>query len=65
VVETEAGAISEERMLYPDGSLFINADGPKAGRAIAEAPDQGRPVVLCYGDGTRRIVESRPAPSAA
>jgi hypothetical protein len=29
------GAISEERMLYPDGSLFINADGPKAGRAIA------------------------------
>lgn len=52
-------------MLYPDGSLFINADGPKAGRAIAEAPDQGRPVVLCYRDGTRRTIESRPAPSAA
>ena len=57
--------IKTGRMLYPDGSLFINADGPHVGRAIAEATDEGRPVVLCYADGTRRIVEARPAPNAA
>jgi hypothetical protein len=58
-------AINEDRMMYPDGSLFVNADGPNVGRAIAEASDEGRAVVLCYEDGTRRIVEARPAPSAA
>jgi hypothetical protein len=57
--------ISTGRMLYPNGSRFINADWPNVGRAIAEAADEGKPVVLCYADGTRRIVEARPAPSAA
>jgi hypothetical protein len=58
-------AISEDRMMYPDGSLFVNADGPNVGRAIADAADEGRAVVLCYEDGTRRIVEARSGPSAA
>ena len=53
------------RMLYPDGSVFINADWPTVGRLIANAADEGKPVVLCYEDGTRRIVEARPAPTAA
>lgn len=57
--------IKEGRKLYPDSSLFVNAEGPNVGRAIAEAADVGRAVVLCYEDGTRRIVEARPAPSAA
>ena len=53
------------RMLYPNGSLFVDADGPHIGRIIAEAADEGRAVVLCYADGTRRIVEARTAPNAA
>lgn len=57
--------IKTGRMLYPNGSLFVNADGPHIGRVIAEASDEGRPVVLCYADGTRRIVEARTAPNAA
>jgi hypothetical protein len=58
-------AINEDRMLYPDGSIFVDADGPNLGVAIARAADEGRAVVLCYEDGTRRIVEARRAPSAA
>jgi hypothetical protein len=57
--------IETGRMLYPDRSMFINADWPNLGHLIAEAADEGRPVVLCYADGTRRIVEARSAPSAA
>ena len=57
--------IKTGRMLYPNGSLFVNADGPHIGWIIAEAADEGRPLVLCYADGTRRIVEARTAPNAA
>ena len=57
--------INEGRTLYPDRSRFVNAEGPNVGHAIAEAADEGRAVVLCFVDGTRRIVEARPAPSAA
>ena len=57
--------ITTGRMLFSDGSVFINADWPTVGRLIAEAADEGKPVVLCYEDGTRRIVEARPAPTAA
>jgi hypothetical protein len=57
--------IKTGRMLYPNGSRFVDADGPHIGRLIAEAADEGRPLVLCYADGTRRIVEARSAPSAA
>ena len=57
--------IKTGRMLYPNGSLFVDADGPHIGRIIAEAADEGRAVVLCYADGTRRIVEARSAPSVA
>lgn len=53
----------EGRELFPSGSLFINGDEPFIGRAIAEAADEGRAVVLCYADGTRRVLT--PAPSAA
>jgi hypothetical protein len=58
-------AINEDRMLYPDGSLFVDADSADLGAVIARAADDGQAVVLCYEDGTRRIVEARPAPSAA
>jgi hypothetical protein len=57
--------INEGRKLYPDGSIFVDADGPNLGVVIARAADEGRTVVLCYEDGTRRIVEARRAPSAA
>jgi len=58
-------AINEDRMLYPDGSLFVDADKADLARIIAQAADDGQTVVLCYEDGTRRIVEARTAPSAA
>ena len=51
--------LNEGRSLYPDRSLFVNAEGPNLGDSIAEALDDGRAVVLCYSDGTRRVVGSR------
>lgn len=56
--------LDEGRLLYPDRSLFVNAEGPNLGDSIAEALDAGRAVVLCYSDGTRRVVESRAPVSA-
>lgn len=65
--DTPAGIAMEEaiefniehgRWLFPNRSLFVNADWPNLGRAIAEALDEGRPVVLCYDDGTRRVIEA-------
>ena len=58
-------AINEERMLYPDGSLFVNAETTDLAAVLARAADDGQTVVLCYQDGTRRIVEARKAPNAA
>lgn len=43
---------------YPNGAHFVNAESPNVGRAIADAAEEGRAVVLCYRDGTRRIVEA-------
>ena len=63
--EAIAYNIETGRMMYPNESVFINADWPTVGRLIANAADEGKPVVLCYEDGTRRIVEARPAPNAA
>jgi hypothetical protein len=51
--------------LFPDGSLFVDAGEPGLGRAIAEAVDEGRAVVLCYDDGTRRVIEARPSVKAS
>ncbi len=58
-------AIKEERTLYPDGSLFVNAETTDLAAVLARAADDGQTVVLCYQDGTRRIVEVRQAPNAA
>jgi hypothetical protein len=58
-------AIGEDRMLYPNGSLFVNAETTDLATVLARAADDGQTVVLCYRDGTRRIVEARSAPDAA
>ena len=48
--------------LYPDGAMFINAEAPGAGKAIAEAAAEGRVVVLCSQDGSRQVLHpSQPA----
>lgn len=47
--------------LYPDGSMFIDAEAPGAGKAIAEAAAEGRVVVLCSEDGSRRVLTPTPA----
>lgn len=57
--------IKTGRMLYPDGSLFVNAEKTDLAAVLARAADDGQTVVLCYADGTRRVVEARPAPNAA
>jgi hypothetical protein len=57
--------IKTGRMLYPDGSLFVDAEKTDLAAVLARAADDGQTVVLCYQDGTRRIVEARTAPSAA
>ena len=52
----------EERAAYPDGARFIDAEQPYAGKAIARAAAEGRPVVLCSADGARQILmPSEPA----
>lgn len=52
----------EERAAYPDGASFIDAEQPYAGKAIARAAAEGRPVVLCSADGARQILmPSEPA----
>jgi len=57
--------IKTGRMLYPDGSLFVDAEKADLAAVLARAADDGQTVVLCYQDGTRRIVKARTAPSAA
>jgi len=48
----------ERRNPYPDRASFVNADSPFLTDAIAMAVDEGRAVVICYGDGTRRVLNS-------
>ena len=57
--------IKTGRMLYPDGSVFVDAETADLAAVLARAADDGQAVVLCYQDGTRRIVEARSAPNAA
>lgn len=56
-------ASRDGRELFPDGAMFINGDEPYIGRAIAIAAEEGRPVVLCFADGSRHVL--RPTPPAA
>lgn len=44
---------------YPARASFLNADAPWLGDAIARAADEDRAVVLCYADGTRRVLIQR------
>jgi hypothetical protein len=53
----------EGRELFPSGSMFINGDERYIGRAIAIAAGEGRPVVLCFADGSRHVL--RPGSPAA
>jgi hypothetical protein len=54
----------QERSPYPDGALFIDAEQPGAGVAIARAAAEGKPVVLCSADGARQVLYPS-APAAA
>jgi len=51
--------IAENGSPYPHRATFLNADWPHLADEIARAGDEGRAVVLCYADGTRRILEVR------
>jgi hypothetical protein len=46
----------EGRSPYPERASFVDADAPRLADAIAAAADEDRAVVLCYSDGTRRIL---------
>lgn len=48
---------------YPERASFIDADTPFLADEIARASDEGRAMVICYADGTRRVLH--PAPPAA
>lgn len=60
-------AIEERPERYPNGSVFVGADLPDLGSALARDIREGRPVVLVYPDGAERIIEPRepPGPNAA
>ena len=55
----------EERDLFPEGAMFINGEEPYIGRAIAIAAEEGRPVVLCFADGSRHTLQPTPPTAAA
>lgn len=52
-------SINEEPSPYPDRATFVNADWPNLAEEIARAGDEGHAVVLCYADGTCRILAVR------
>jgi hypothetical protein len=58
-------AIEERPERYPNGSVFVGADLPGLGRALARDIREGRPVVLVYPDGMERIIEPREPPSTS
>lgn len=41
---------------YPDRASFLDADAPPPRGVHRARPDDGRAVVLCYDDGTRRVL---------
>lgn len=50
--------------IYPYGSVFVNAEREGAGRAIASAAAEGKPVVLCTQEGGRQILTPSAPPVA-
>lgn len=56
-------AIETDRQLYPDRAMFVDADEPLLGDVIRRATDDGRAVVIAYGDGTTRVVHAVEATS--
>lgn len=50
----------EGRQLFPNGAMFINAEEPHTGRAIATAVEEDRAVVLCFADGRRYALKASP-----
>ena len=61
------------RMLYPDGSLFVNAETTDLAAVLARAADDGQTVVLCYAgrdtphrrgasSAERRLTTAHPSP---
>jgi hypothetical protein len=51
----------EGRQLFPDRAMFINAEWPHLGAAIAGAADEDRAIVLCFEDGRRYVFTARRA----
>jgi len=41
---------------YPSPATFVDADAPWLGDEIARASDEGQAIVICYADGTRRVI---------
>jgi len=52
-------AINEEPSPYPERATFLNAEWPGLAEEIARAGDEGHAIVLCYADGTCRILDVR------
>lgn len=42
---------------YPKGAVFVDAEAPFAGSALARNARKGLPVVLVYPDGVEKIIE--------
>jgi hypothetical protein len=47
------------RNTYPKRAMLLDTDEPGLGKAIAQAGDEGLAVMLCFADGTRRILDAR------
>jgi hypothetical protein len=51
----------EGRSPYPDRAAFIDADTPHTADEIRRAADGGYAVVLCFADGSTRILSQEAA----
>lgn len=58
-------ALADRPERYPHGAMFVGADLPGLGKALACDIREGHPIVLVYPDGVERIIESREPPSAS
>lgn len=71
--DTPAGRVMMEaielslqgRSPYPNRASFLNAGMPNLAKWIAEAVDDGKAVVLCWEDGTTRILHPEPRTDTA
>jgi hypothetical protein len=48
--------INEQPSPYPNRATFVDADGSNLGEEIAST-DAGQALVVCYSDGTCRILD--------